>query len=136
MERKIMGKKLKPRKTQEESGIGILTILKYLLISYLLTGALLLLLAFLLYRFGLSEKTVSVAIILIYLAATFLAGFLAGRKAASRKFLWGFLQGGIYFLVLLLVSMIVNHSPGDPAHSLLPTLLLCAGGGMLGGMFG
>ena len=58
-------------------------ILKCLLISYLLTTGLLLLLALLLYRFGLSEKVVSICIIGIYIIVTFLAGFLNGKGARN-----------------------------------------------------
>ena len=64
-------------------------LLRCLLFSYLLTGACLLLLALLLYRLRLSEQVISVALIVIYVAAVFLAGFLAGKGMKNRKFLWG-----------------------------------------------
>lgn len=130
-----MEKKLRPRNTNEEKkGMGIFSVIKYLLFSYILTGLLLLILAFLLYRFRLSEKIVAAAIIAVYLTATFLAGFFTGKQAENRKFLWGLLQGGAYFLILAVLSLAVNHSLGDLTHSFLTTFLLCAGGGMLGGM--
>lgn len=110
--------------------------LKTLLIAYLLTGGLLVLLALLLYRFSLSEKIVSISIILIYLLASFLAGWITGKKMGSRKFLWGLLMGLLYFLVLVLVSLAVNRSFHDVAGNFLTVLILCGGGGMLGGMFG
>ncbi len=131
-----MEKKLQPRKTKEEEGIGLFSLLKYLLLSYLCTGLALMALAFVLYRFRLSGQVVSIVIIVIYVAATFLAGFLAGRKAGSRRFLWGLLEGSAYFLVLALLSLAIYHSVGDLTHSFLTTLLLCACGGMSGGMFG
>ena len=84
-------------------------ILKCLLISYLLTTGLLLLLSLMLYRFGLSEKIVSICIIGIYIIVTFLAGFLAGKREGNRKFLWGLLMGGLYFTILIVVSLIINH---------------------------
>lgn len=108
--------------------------LKCLLFSYILTLALLLLLAFLLYKLGLTEKMVSVAIIVIYIGATFLAGFMAGKKMQTRKFMWGLLLGSAYFLILVMISLIINHSLGNFANSFLTTYALCAGGGMLGGM--
>lgn len=109
-------------------------ILKCLLISYLLTTGLLLLLALMLYRFGLSEKIVSICIIAIYIIVTFLAGFLAGKREGSRKFLWGLMMGGLYFLILIVVSLIVNHGMGGVSGKLLTVLMLCCGSGMLGGM--
>lgn len=114
----------------------IMFLVKCLLLSYLLTAVCLLLLTFLLYKLGLSEKTVSAAIISIYVISTLSAGFVAGKKLQSKKFLWGLLLGTIYFLILVAVSMAVSSSPGELGASFLTTLILCAGGGMLGGMLG
>ncbi len=109
-------------------------ILKCLLLSYLLTTGFLLLLALLLYRFGLSEKIVSVCIIAIYIIVTFLAGFLTGKREGNRKFLWGLMMGSLYFLILIVVSLIVNHGFTGISGNFLTVLVLCAGSGMLGGM--
>ncbi len=114
--------------------IPVLFLLKSLLFSYILTGGLLLLLALLLYKAGLSQKVVSACIIVIYVLATFFAGFMSGKKLGSRKFLWGALMGAAYFLVLVLISLAVNHQLGILTNSFLTTLVLCSGGGMLGGM--
>lgn len=109
-------------------------LLKSLLFAYMLTAVLLALLAFLLYRLGLGEKVVSGAIIVIYVAANFFGGFIAGKRMASRKFLWGLLLGTVYFLVLAGVSLCVGKGSIQVGNSFLTTLVLCAGGGMLGGM--
>ncbi len=109
-------------------------VLKSLLISYLLTAGLLLLLALFLYKFSLTEKIVSLCITGIYILVTFLAGFLAGKREGSRKFLWGLLMGCLYFFILTLVSLIVNHGMGDLSSGFFTTLVLCAASGMLGGM--
>ena len=109
-------------------------ILKCLLLSYLLTTGLLLLLALLLYRFELTEKVVSVCIIGIYILVTFLAGFLAGKREGSRKFLWGLLLGGLYFLILIVISLTVNRGMGEVWGNFFTVLILCCGSGMLGGM--
>lgn len=114
--------------------IPVLFLLKSLLFSYILTGSLLLLLALLLYKADLSQKVVSVCIIIIYVLATFFAGFITGRKLKNRKFLWGALMGAAYFLVLVVISLAVNRQPGVLSGSFLTTLVLCSGGGMLGGM--
>ena len=110
-----------------------LSFCKYLLFSYLFTAGILFLLAFILYRFGLSEKAVGLAMIAIYVTASFLAGFLTRKKAQSRKFFWGMVMGAAYFLILAVISLAWN---GQKALSegFLRTLLLCAGGGMLGGI--
>lgn len=109
-------------------------LLKSLFISYLLTTGLLLLLALFLYRFELSEKIVSISIIVIYIIVTFLAGFIAGKREGNRKFLWGLLMGVLYFAILVVVSLIVNHGMNEVSGNFFTVLLLCGGSGMLGGM--
>ncbi len=125
---------LRGRGATQEGGIPLFFLLKSLLFSYILTAGLLLLLAFFLFKFDLTEKLVSVAIIAIYVAATFFAGFVTGKRQNSRKFLWGLLMGAAYFVVLALVSLAVKQSPDTLGQSFFTTLVLCAGGGMLGGM--
>ncbi len=123
-------------RASEEKSIPALFLLKCLLFSYILTAVLLLVLAFLLYKVGLTEGTVSIAISAIYVVSTFMAGFIAGKKMQNRKFLWGLLMGAAYFLVLTVVSLLVNHSVGELGNSFMTTLILCGAGGMMGGMLG
>ncbi|MBD5485865.1 MAG: TIGR04086 family membrane protein [Lachnospiraceae bacterium] len=112
----------------------VIFITKCMLAAYILTAGLLLLLAFMLYRFGLSEKVVSLSIIGIYIAVTFAIGLLAGKRAARRKFLWGLAMGVAYYVILVVVSFIVNRGLQDVAGNMVTVFLLCAGSGMLGGM--
>ena len=112
----------------------VVFITKCMLAAYILTAGLLLLLAFMLYRFGLSEKVVSICIIGIYIAVTFLAGLLAGKRAGRRKFLWGLAMGAAYYAILVLVSLIVNRGLDDVAGNMITVFFLCTGSGMLGGM--
>lgn len=119
---------------KNQGNLPILFLLKTLLFSYILTGVLLALLAFLLYKVGLTEKIVSIVIIVIYVAATFFAGFTAGKKLKNRKFLWGLLMGSAYFLVLAGISLVFGEPAGQLGNSVVTTLVLCAAGGMLGGM--
>ena len=114
----------------------VIFITKCMLAAYVLTAGLLLLLAFMLYRFGISEKVVSLCIIGIYIAVTFLAGLIAGKRAGKRKFLWGLAMGVIYYAILVIVSLIVNRGPQDVAGNMATVFFLCAGSGMLGGMIG
>jgi putative membrane protein (TIGR04086 family) len=111
-------------------------LIKCLLFAYILTALFLALLAFLVDRAGLGEKAVSAAITAIYVAATFLAGFLAGKRLENRKFLWGLLEGLAYFCILAAVSFLWGSGEPDAGRGLLTTLILCLAGGMLGGMLG
>ena len=112
----------------------VIFITKCMLMAYILTAGLLLLLAFMLYRFGLSEKVVSICIIAIYIVVTFLAGMLAGKKAGKRRYLWGLAMGITYYMILVIVSMIVNKGAQAVAGNMATVFFLCAGSGMMGGM--
>lgn len=111
-------------------------VIKCMLGAYILTAGLLLLLAFVLYRFGLSEKIVTVCIIAIYIIVTFFAGMLMGKREGKRKFLWGLVMGILYFGILTAVSLVVNKGVEDVAGNMMTVFFLCAGSGMLGGMLG
>lgn len=64
----------------------ILWVLKGLLVSYVVTGVLLLLLAMALYRLELNEKSVSAAVIVIYVLSTLVGGIVIGKLAKVRRF--------------------------------------------------
>jgi putative membrane protein (TIGR04086 family) len=127
-----MKKETLHRFTNEEGKIPISFLLKCLVFSYIITGILLLLLAFLLFRFDVSEKFLAGGIFVIYICSTFFAGFLAGKKLKNRKSLWGLVLGLAYYIVLVSISLIVNHSLGDLTFNFFSSLIFCVGGGMLG----
>ncbi|MBD5466386.1 MAG: TIGR04086 family membrane protein [Lachnospiraceae bacterium] len=114
--------------------VDLLFLLKLLVFSYILTAVFLLILSMLLYKLRLSETIINIGIVAIYIAATFLTGFLAGKKIGSKKYLWGLFLGAGYFLILTLISLIINHGISDFSGNFLSTLFLCVGSGMLGGM--
>lgn len=109
-------------------------VLKSLLCAYIVTGILLLILTLLLYKAGLSEESINAGIILTYVISTFSGGFVIGKLTGTRKFVWGMLLGVLYFLLLTLISLGIYHSLQSDLMNLATTFLLCAGGGMLGGM--
>ncbi len=112
----------------------VLWVLKALLAAYVITGILLLLLAMALYRLELNEKSVSAAVIAIYVLSTLVGGIVIGKLARVRRFAWGLGLGCAYFILLLLITLGVYHTlSGDGVH-LVTTFILCAGGGMAGAM--
>lgn len=108
--------------------------LKALLASYVVTAAALLILALLLYKMDLDEHRVTMGIIIIYVLATFAGGFIMGKLVGERRFFWGLMLGTVYFLLLLAISIAVNQNLQNNGTNVVTTMLLCAGGGMLGGM--
>lgn len=109
-------------------------LLKFLITAYAITTVLLLLLALLVYKCYLPDKAVNACIIVIYILSTFLAGFLSGKRIGSQKYLWGLCIGGLYFLILVVVSLCIKGSFTDLTSNFLFTMFLCLASGMLGGM--
>ena len=110
------------------------SLVKVLLAMYILTGILLLILAAVLYRFQLSEQVVNIGIIAIYILVGFSGGFLVGKLQGCRIFLWGAVIGLLYFVLLLLVSLLIWHEFQSGSIHGITTLALCTMSGMLGGM--
>lgn len=115
-------------------GSQIVSIIKALLASYIVTGILLFVLTFLLYKFDWDEQKVTGGIIVIYVLSTFIGGFILGKLKRVKKFLWGLIIGVLYFALLFGISFGVYRSFDGNGTNVITTLLLCAGGGMLGGM--
>lgn len=109
-------------------------LLKALLAAYIATGALLLVLALLLYKLRLTEAVINLSITAIYLLACFLTGFLMGKMMKTRKYLWGAAGGLLYFALLALISLAARQEFSGEASGFVTTLLLCVAGGTLGGM--
>ncbi len=134
MEKNLMRKKPIQAQGEKKIKISVLTILKILLAMYLVTGALLLALSAMLYKMQLSETAVSVGIVIIYVAAGFLGGFLSGKVMKTRRFFWGMVMGGAYFLILVLGSILFQKGINMELSRFFTTLVLCTASGMIGGM--
>ena len=104
-----------------QKNIKVIWWIKSLLASYIVTGILLLVLTFFMYKFELNEKIVSAAIVGIYVVSTLIGGMIIGKLTKSKRYLWGMVLG------------IYRTLNGDSV-SIVTSLILCAGGGMTGGM--
>ena len=107
---------------------------KSLLCGYIVTGFLLLILALMLYKLGLSQHTLIAGIVLFSVRSTDSRRCFLGKLAGKRKFLWGLFAGITYFVLLMLITLGVYHAFQGNVTNIAVTFLLCAGGGMLGGM--
>ena len=113
-----------------QKNIKVIWWIKSLLASYIVTGILLLVLTFFMYKFELNEKIVSAAIVGIYVVSTLIGGMIIGKLTKSKRYLWGMVLGIIYFVLLLLITLGVYRTLNGDSVS----MILCAGGGMTGGM--
>lgn len=111
-----------------------IVILKILIITYIITGFLLLLLSFLMLKMDLSNAVLSGGIVFTYILSSFIGGLLLGKKAEQKRFLWGLGMGAVYFVILLLISVLGNTMAGIDTNSIFSSMLICLFSGMLGGM--
>ena len=108
--------------------------LKTLLISYILTGILLVVLAFALYKFRLKEGQIRIGVNAVYIITCLVGGLIMGKSIRQSRFFWGLTLGLVYFLVLLAVSFLLNKGLNGTMNQILTTMAICAASGTIGGM--
>lgn len=111
-----------------------LLMMKGLLLSYGITGLLLLFLAFLLFKMGLGENQVNLGILIIYIISCISGGFYVGKKVRVRRFLWGMFAGTGYALLLTLLTLTAQKGAGLDIKETVMMFFLCIVGGALGGV--
>lgn len=114
----------------------IIPFIKGLLAAYILSAIVILVLALIMFHWDVSEGVIRGGIIFTYVISCFVCGILVSRHHSGRKYVWGILAGGLYYLILLLVSMVCNHAIATNIPGIVPVLFFCLSGGMLGGMLG
>ena len=108
--------------------------LRSLLFSYLLSGILLVVISFALYRFHLKESQIQMAVILVYILSCALAGLVAGKGVGRQRFFCGLLAGLLYFLVLMAVSFLLEKGIISSVQQIITVMAMCVGSGILGGI--
>lgn len=102
--------------------------------AWLITAALLLAMAFIMWKFQPDMGKLQFGIYGIYVLSCLLAGRYTGKRGARRKFLWGMCSGVLYFGILAAVSVLSDRAvQPDVLHRVL-AFVFCTAGGMLGGM--
>lgn len=119
-----------------EAGKKGLYVVQSLLVSYVITGIILCLLAFFMYQTEAGIKIANIGVTMTYVISSVLAGIIIGKKMGKRKFLWGMLAGFLYFLILMGISMLIHENAVIISGEKITALLLCTAGGTLGGMLG
>ncbi len=109
-------------------------IVKYLFVAYVVTMIILAIIAFLLFKANVSEGVVNGGVVFSYIFSSFIAGLFFCKHQADRKFLWGALVGFLYFVIIMVVSIILNRQLFMQIPNLFSVFTLCTLGGMMGGM--
>ncbi|MEG0214574.1 MAG: TIGR04086 family membrane protein [Hungatella sp.] len=108
--------------------------LRSLLFSYLLSGLLLIVISFALYKLRLKESQVRTGVNLVYVLSCFLGGFLMGKGCKERRFFWGLLLGMLYSIILFAVSILLNKGFASTPAQFFTTMGICVVSGILGGI--
>ena len=103
-------------------------------LAWLITAALLLAVAFVMWKFQPDMGKLQLGIYGIYVLSCLFAGRFAGKRGARRKFLWGLCCGVLYFGILAAVSVLSDRTVQPDALHRVLAFVFCAAGGMLGGM--
>ena len=101
-------------------------LIRALLVSYMVSGLLLLALSFALYRLKLKEAQINQAVFAVYGIACLTGG--------SRRFFWGLSSGLLYFAVLFVLSQAVSHGASPISSRTATVMLLCTAAGAIGGI--
>ena len=107
-----------------------------LIATYILSGILLAILSFALFKFRLPENQVNLAVCAVYILSCFFGGMIAGKTMRTRRFFWGLVLGSLYFLFLYLMSLAQKDGVTEDTKRLLSVLAMCTLSGMAGGMGG
>lgn len=109
-------------------------VIKTILVMYIITGLLLILLAFLASKVEKPDVVAHIGVIVIYVVSCMLGGYMIGKWKKRQKFLWGLLAGTVYVVILLAIGIIIGMGSLPNPIAALTTILVCMGSGMLGGM--
>lgn len=115
-------------------GNTIKKFVKALLCSYITSAVILAILAYVLYKFRIGETQMQWGVWGIYGIACLLGGILMGKSKGNQRLIWGVLTGLLYFLILLLVSYIMNHGVADPSSEIFRAMGICVVSGAIGGI--
>lgn len=109
-------------------------LVKALFISYVVTGIILLILAFIMYKAEPPNMFISAGVVFAYIFSAFVGGMIVGKKTQEKRFLWGIIAGVFYFSIIFAVSILMNKDIVSQLGSTVTVFITCGFGGMLGGM--
>lgn len=119
----------------EEKIINVKAISKALIFSVTMTVLCIFVLALICYFSNISDKSVSAIVFVISIICVLLSAIAVSKNAKKGGFIHGGLVGVSYFLVLIILSILINKSLIFSMH-MLSLGLGSIGAGVLGGILG
>lgn len=109
--------------------------MKALIAGYILTLVMLLILTYVIKKFTLDEKAVNSIIGAVYLVGSFLGGMLAAWMAGRGRLVAGMVYGGLYMVILIIISSVMMKAPVYDTSSIVVKVLTGMVSGAIGGFF-
>lgn len=120
---------------KEKSGLGLLTVLKSVVISLVVTAAALFALALIYAISDIPEGIEKTMVTAISLFAVFFASLFTSKKLRRQGLLNGMMVGFLYMLILYLTGFLAFGFPGI-SKGIVATLLMGMLAGAVGGIIG
>lgn len=86
------------------------------------------------FKLKLGENSVRLFVMVIYGIATIVAGLAYGKIKGEKRAVNGAVIGLLFFVVLSVISFIVNKGFYDDIKKALISLVICTTGGIIGGI--
>lgn len=115
----------------KQAGLRVFVILA---VDLVLTSALVLALAGFAYKMSWEDTPIGIGVAVIYILSNLVGGILTGKAVKTRRFLWGALEGILYFAVVSALAWLITREFYSEAASMLISAAICALSGMVGGM--
>ncbi len=114
--------------------LNTIRVCKALILSYLVMLVCMLLASLALWKMDISDGILRGTVIFIYVLSAATGGIYIGKMQKEKKFLWGFLTGCLFFLILFLITLFSGDYSGKIGMQFVTTFCICIFSGTLGGM--
>ncbi|MDD6339825.1 MAG: TIGR04086 family membrane protein [Butyrivibrio sp.] len=112
----------------------LISILKVMVLAYIITALLLLLGAFIMYKTGTGDKLTRIITLIVYGVSCITAGLVYTRIYKNRKLLRGALAGIIYYAILIVITIIINRGFPQDFGRVVISLTICTISGIMGAL--
>lgn len=112
----------------------VLNVSKAILLSYIASAIALVVLAFIMYKSGLTKSQVEIGVKVIYILSSFLAGLTIALKEKRRRLFWGMAMGAAYMAIIIIISLILNKGVIEHVTGMLINVAICVVSGGVGAL--
>ncbi len=116
----------------ESISVISIRLIKSLIAAFLISGGMLLFFAYLMFRYHISDVTLSLAMIFAYIAGNVVGGIVMCRQCKKHNIIFGGSVGIMYAFILIFTGILTGNV-FNPLNALLITAM-CVIGAIFGGI--